>query len=912
MQRTGHAAGDSSDGGPTVDLEGPRYNARSLHEYREAALACIDFSRYSRLVSSLLRTKVGLITFHDEKYQFALAETNSYATKVIPEIMPRKSSVCQYTLQQNNRPFVVEDLSVDSRFDGLDCVRGGPELKAYAGFPIHSQEGFNIGAVCALDDHQRQWSDAELTILEDLSRMISNDLMLHFKTKDVLIQQKMQNSIVSFVRSNLADCSKPCDQKLNRFVSDFSSVYDNASRILDSTLEVDGVMIVDINEILRMRSSWPTVSKRPRASLLAYRYSHSNVCVDLSALDRKFCVDLVNLGGSVFRSQLPEVLRNTLGPEAQEAVVVPLYDSDNEPYALVIVYRTTSEVSFTATDKQYIEAFGSTLILELQRAKFREADDAKAKFIRSLSHELRTPLHGLIHNLEMLSETSLDEEQSELLQEIKTCSNLQLSVVESVLEFNEIQGAPSISASSDTTAADLLQAVDVVAVVEEAVASAISRQRRTSENQKASGMPNVLVDCPLFAEVSRIRRTDAKSLKRIVHELVSNSLKWTFAGFVKIAIDLPKESDVQDVYITVSDTGSGIGPEFIQHNLYKSFSQEDSFTVGLGLGLSLVSETVKSLGGLIDIESVKGSHTTVYLKLPMAVCPDEIILAKPKIHGRVGILLHDELTSGQRSMLTTLERDLKQNQGLNVQQIRPNSSIEGVELIFASSCLHKGNLDPKIPWILVDGSIDNEEDPEGCTVRHLSPYYGPHLLSQFMNSIENLNAEHRQPLTMFKGRKRELSIHSRDAISNPHSFKSNSKASANAAKTIATPTSVGSLTDATAKQVSGYFDISAPQIPANCAIVETVQAATETTLTPQIESTTFADTLDSNALPSPLPSPKVLIVEDNSTNARLLIRFMQKKGFESVAVVNGLEAIKAVETAHEIGNQQFDVILMVS
>lgn len=177
---------------------------RTIHEYREAALTVLDFERYSRLVSSLLKTEVGAVTFLDENSQFRLAETTSDGPRVIPKVMDRQQSVCQYTVEQQEEALVVSNLEEDERFRNLDCVANGsgPQFRSYAGYPVKTREGFNIGAVCAIDMKSRDWTDAEVTVLRDLSRMITNDLNLHFQTQAVLAQQRMQKSIMAFIHKN--------------------------------------------------------------------------------------------------------------------------------------------------------------------------------------------------------------------------------------------------------------------------------------------------------------------------------------------------------------------------------------------------------------------------------------------------------------------------------------------------------------------------------------------------------------------------------------------------------------------------------------------------------------------------------------------------------------------------------------
>jgi hypothetical protein len=110
--------------------------------------------------------------------------------------------------------------------------------------------------------------------------------------------------------------------------------------------------------------------------------------------------------------------------------------------------------------------------------------------------------------------------------------------------------------------------------------------------------------------------------RRIVMNIVGNSLKYTDQGFIVISLQLsefdgePPESggqgqDTLSITLSVKDSGIGISNEFLQNRLFKPFSQEDSFSSGSGLGLSIVDQIVKSLGGYVDVSSTRGFGTTM-------------------------------------------------------------------------------------------------------------------------------------------------------------------------------------------------------------------------------------------------------------------------------------------------------------
>jgi hypothetical protein len=108
-------------------------------------------------------------------------------------------------------------------------------------------------------------------------------------------------------------------------------------------------------------------------------------------------------------------------------------------------------------------------------------------------------------------------------------------------------------------------------------------------------------------------------LRRIVMNLVGNSLKHTANGtiHVKLAQETSKRfASHKVIRLTVSDTGGGISEDFLQNSLFRPFSQEDSLSPGIGLGLSLVKKMVTQMRGRIKVQSQLGVGTTIQVTIP--------------------------------------------------------------------------------------------------------------------------------------------------------------------------------------------------------------------------------------------------------------------------------------------------------
>lgn len=110
------------------------------------------------------------------------------------------------------------------------------------------------------------------------------------------------------------------------------------------------------------------------------------------------------------------------------------------------------------------------------------------------------------------------------------------------------------------------------------------------------------------------------ALRRVVMNVVGNAIKYCSNGTIEITLNSkPSRKSETEVEFMVRDTGIGMSQDFLDNHLFEAFVQEDSFTPGTGLGLAITSQIVKSLGGKIRVESEKNVGTCVTIRLPMKV-----------------------------------------------------------------------------------------------------------------------------------------------------------------------------------------------------------------------------------------------------------------------------------------------------
>ena len=224
-----------------------------------------------------------------------------------------------------------------------------------------------------------------------------------------------------------------------------------------------------------------------------------------------------------------------------------------------------------------------------------------------MSHDIRTPMNGIMGMVEQIRRHETEPEVVDTcLNKIDKASEHLLSLLNDVLDMSELEHG---SVRLEHKPFDLQEELDII--------------RQITEDQ-----PNEKnVAFALHTEgVVHTRLTGSPlHLRRILLNLVSNGMKYNKPdGRVDVtAEELCCEDGWARCRFVVQDTGIGMSPEFLQQHLYQPFTQENDSvrTVyqGTGLGMSIVDELVRAMGGSIRAESQQGVGTTFTVELPFAV-----------------------------------------------------------------------------------------------------------------------------------------------------------------------------------------------------------------------------------------------------------------------------------------------------
>ena len=262
------------------------------------------------------------------------------------------------------------------------------------------------------------------------------------------------------------------------------------------------------------------------------------------------------------------------------------------------------------------------MMLERHRLKFeaehehREAeriqqlDALKTKFFTNISHEFRTPLSLIISPLEKIISQTKDQETRNHLVLIQRNARRLLTMVNQLLDFRKMEVQKLEAKNSWGEIIDFIREVSIA-----------FEDLAQNKQIKYSCKSSVKEWYTYF---------DKDKTDKIITNLLSNAFKFTpEKGKVSLILDTISIDGKQYwLRITVKDTGIGIHPE-MQEKIFDRFYQSDVTSAiinqGSGIGLSMVNEYVKLLGGTIKVESIVGKGSSFIVDLPLAVFSNEEI-----------------------------------------------------------------------------------------------------------------------------------------------------------------------------------------------------------------------------------------------------------------------------------------------
>ncbi|KDN38329.1 hypothetical protein K437DRAFT_259454 [Tilletiaria anomala UBC 951] len=658
-----------------------------------------NFDRIAHLVKLVFNTKLVLISLIGEREQIFRTESGGGGDLNLNTLQrlagSRDCSFCGHAiLQDGDEPIVVLDAAKDWRFAGNPLVTSVPNIRFYAGSPLRTADGYNIGSLCVIDNRPRdEFSPRQRHTLREFARIVMREMELlrdrmHFEARD-----RMQHSIENFTRECLEmDLEESTDGEVH-VAQGARRIYGLAAETMQEALQANGAVVFDLSHFELIESFPPDSEDSSTKIFFPSPYSHPDLkpfastdkpdeldVVDSpfwdgshkgGALKSKLVPPMIVLGTSEdqeppleradpvplshhvqvaqflrahpagrFYPYTPTPLRHLLPDGISRLLVVPIFGLNRQPFAMLCTYSLSTEEGsaleeLKETGLQYLRAIGMIILSAVLRKDIMLADKAKSHFISNISHELRTPLHGILAAAELLAETKLSATQGSYLDTVEACGKSLLELVNHVLDFTKLSGSSRSKGlpSHNKTKCDLVRLVQEVCE-----SSWIGQMAKTLGMQSNSGIgslyappeskiasvaavPQKLVNNDVetvieisFRENGWLVNCDTGGIRRVLMNLIGNSLKFTSAGFVHVSLRELSSTDTHIIVeLGVTDTGRGISRHFLEEQLFHPFTQENTLGTGTGLGLSIVNSIVQSpaMNGKIDVWSTEGQGTEI-------------------------------------------------------------------------------------------------------------------------------------------------------------------------------------------------------------------------------------------------------------------------------------------------------------
>ncbi|MFZ6024431.1 MAG: ATP-binding protein [Bacteroidota bacterium] len=301
-------------------------------------------------------------------------------------------------------------------------------------------------------------------------------------------------------------------------------------------------------------------------------------------------VETLALRNDLIRSLVQETYENNRQKETTKLPVKIYADNKESYFAKEII-----PIKIIPTGEQIEKLIGTVILLQ-NITPYKELDFAKTNFIATVSHELKTPISSIRMSLDLLENKQLGElnrEQKSMVESIKEDTTRLLKITGELLNMTQVETGS-------------IQMSVIPASVHEIIDYAISANKVAADDKK------IVLVREVPDNISAVL-ADKDKTAWVLNNLVSNAIRYSYEN---ASVTIAAKEENNRIRFSVSDTGQGIEPRYIDRVFDRYFRIPGTKKEGTGLGLSISREFIEAQGGRMELVSEygKGSEFAFYLE----------------------------------------------------------------------------------------------------------------------------------------------------------------------------------------------------------------------------------------------------------------------------------------------------------
>ena len=611
------------------------------------------FDRITRLAQQIFSVPIALISLVDRDRQWFKSRQGLDAQQT-----PREISFCGHAIL-NSEIFVIENALVDQRFCDNPLVMGAPDIRFYAGAPLHSTKGYRIGTLCLIDSQPQSFSSKQRSMLKDLAATVealiqaeelSNERLgkLTAQLPGVVYQfQRFASGKITFPFSSpqILDLYGITPEQAAQDASPaFERIHPDDLQAISDSIEHSANTLEYWQATYRVRYQgqdyrWFAGQAKPErlsdGSVLWHGYLHdiheqeqARQTTERNEARLRSLFDFSPIGialNDFETGQFLDLNNALIAPTdytREEFIALSYWDITPQEYQSLeeqALANLNTTGRYGPFEKEYIRKDGSRYPVRLQGmlskeqdgrtviwsliediTERRKLDKMKDQFISTVSHELRTPLTSIKGSLNLLAGGAVgsisDKAQALLVTAERNAQRL-TTLINDLLDMEKlVAGKMPMTFLKQPLGPLLDETIDSL--------SSYAQQH------------NVVLQCSGSWPAVQVN-VDGQRLIQALSNLLSNAIKFSPQGE---AITIKVQQQDTNIHILVRDRGQGVAPEF-EDRLFQRFSQADSSDTrklpGTGLGLAITQEICQQLGGSVMYRQPNGRGAEFIIQLPI-------------------------------------------------------------------------------------------------------------------------------------------------------------------------------------------------------------------------------------------------------------------------------------------------------